>query len=121
MSIDGNDNKTTAMFYNNMGFRLKQIRQRQKMSQLELANALGVVMQTVQKYESGEVKISPEVIYQCARVFNVPVGYFYGEDMISGINNRVTMMIASEVIKLPSNDVRKNLFHFLRSINQIRK
>ena len=66
-------------FYSDMGFRLKQIRQIRKMSQNDLAEALNVVRQTIQKYENGEIKMSPEVIQQCAGIFTIPIGYFYGE------------------------------------------
>jgi transcriptional regulator with XRE-family HTH domain len=62
-----------------MGFRLKQIRQIRGLSQNDLAQSLGVVTQTIQKYESGQVRLLPEVIYKCAEIFSVPIGYFYGE------------------------------------------
>jgi transcriptional regulator with XRE-family HTH domain len=71
--------KEGADFYGEMGFRLKQIRQIKKVSQTALADALGVVSQTIQKYESGKIKISPEIIQRLAEIFKVSVGYFYGE------------------------------------------
>lgn len=104
-------------FYIEMGFRLKQIRQIKKISQNELAEALGVVNQTIQKYESGEIRMLPEIIHKCAVLFKVSVGYFYGEEYTPKKFSRVSLMIASEVMMLPSNDIQKNLYHFVKSIN----
>ena len=46
-------------FYVDIGFQLKRIRQHRKVSQDDLAKALGVVQQTIQKYESGEIRLTP--------------------------------------------------------------
>lgn len=105
-------------FYSEMGFRLKQIRQVKKVSQNELAEALGVVSQTIQKYESGEIRMLPEIIHKCAEVFKVSVGYFYGEEHTQRKFSRVSLMIASEVMMIPSNDIQKNIYALVRSINE---
>ena len=104
-------------FYVEMGFRLKQLRQMRQISQQELADALGVVTQTIQKYESGETRMLPEIIQKCALTFKVPVGYFYGEDIAQQKFSRVSLMVASEVMRLPSNDIKKNIYTLVRSIN----
>lgn len=105
-------------FYIDMGFRLKQIRQIKKVSQVDLANALGVVSQTIQKYESGEVKMSPEIIQKCAQLFKVSVGYFYGEDHRQQKFSRMSLMIASEIMMLPSVEVQKNIYALVKSITK---
>jgi transcriptional regulator with XRE-family HTH domain len=105
-------------FYSEMGFRLKQIRQIKKVSQSDLADALGVVNQTIQKYESGEVRMLPEIIQRLAEVFQVSVGYFYGEGNRQKKFSRVSLMIASEVMMLPNNEIKKNLYNLIRSINE---
>lgn len=89
-----------------------------KVSQNELAAALGVVTQTIQKYESGEVKMQPEIIDKCAKVFKIPVGYFYGEGNKQKFS-RASLMIASEAMMLPNDDVRKHIYGLLKSINHI--
>lgn len=106
-------------FYIEMGFRLKQIRQIKKVSQAELADALGLVMQTIQKYESGEVKMSPEIIQKCAQLFKVSVGFFYGEEQTHKKYTRVSLMIASEVMMLPNQDIQRNLYNLIKSITAI--
>ncbi len=105
-------------FYADMGFRLKQMRQIKKVSQGDLAEALGVVKQTIQKYESGEVRMLPEIIQSCATVFKISVGYFYGEDHSSKKFSRASLMIASEVMMLPNEDLQKNLYALVRNINK---
>ncbi len=104
-------------FYSEMGFRLKQIRQIKKVSQNELADALGVVSQTIQKYESGEIRMLPEIIQKCATVFKVSVGYFYGEEHTQKKFSRVSLMVASEIMMIPSNDIQKNIYTLVKSIN----
>lgn len=114
-------NNYQARFYTEMGFRLKKIRQERHVSQDDLARSLGIVKQTIQKYESGEVKIPPDILHQCARLFRVSVGYFYGEEPIKIGNQKISLLIASEVSKLPSNDVKKSLYHLVCNINRIKK
>ncbi len=111
-----NSYKEQDRFYADMGFRLKQIRQAKRVPQSELAQALGLVTQTVQKYESGEVKMSPDIIQKCALLFKVSVGYFYGEGHAQQKYSRVGLMIASEVMMLPSVEIQKHLFELIRSI-----
>lgn len=103
-------------FYSDMGFRLKQLRQIKRVSQTGLADALGVVSQTIQKYESGEIKMSPECIQRCAETFKVSVGYFYGEGRTQQKFNRISLMIASEVMMLPCIDVQKKLYALIKSM-----
>ncbi len=104
-----------------MGFRIRQVRCLNKISQDDLAERLGVSHQTVQRYETGEVHISPEAIIICARALNTPVGHFYGEDdqQPSPSNiNRAGLMVAAEIMNLPDDNVRKNVYHLVRSINR---
>jgi len=109
--------KEQTGFYTEMGFRLKQIRQTKGVSQSDLALSLGVVSQTIQKYESGEVRMLPEVIQKCAAYFEIPVGYFYGEGHSQKKLSRASLMIASEVMMLPSDEIRKTIYAMVRNIN----
>lgn len=117
MSINNQERE----FYREMGFRLKKIRQEKNVSQESLARSLGMVKQTIQKYESGEIKLQPDVLLRCATIFKISVGYFYGEEKIKIPNNSATILLASEISKLPSNDIKKNLFQLVRSINHVTK
>jgi transcriptional regulator with XRE-family HTH domain len=64
----------------------QQIRSRRGMlgmSQEQLATALGVSFQQVQKYERGLNRIGASRLHDLARVLDVPIGYFF-EDAPAG-------------------------------------
>ena len=50
-----------------------------KVSQSELANALGVTFQQIQKYEKGVNRLSAAMMVWIAEVLNVDVQYFFDE------------------------------------------
>ena len=47
------------------------------MTQTELAEALGISFQQVQKYENGTNRIAAPVLYQVSIAFAVPMQYFF--------------------------------------------
>ena len=47
------------------------------LSQTDLAEAVGITFQQVQKYENGKNRISAGRLWQIAKVFKVPVEYFF--------------------------------------------
>ena len=60
-----------------IGGRLKQRRKKLGMSQSRLADTLGVSYQLVQKYESGESRISADMLYLVGEALAVPPHYFF--------------------------------------------
>lgn len=113
MSSDG---KIAQDFHYEMGFRLKRIRQTKKVSQKQLAEMIGIAKQTVQKYETGEIKMSVDLIYLLSKFFKVPVGYFYGEGGFER-NNNIGVIIASEIMKLPNENIAKAIYVLVKAIN----
>ncbi len=63
-----------------VGARVRQRRVLQGMTQTNLADALGLTFQQVQKYELGTNRISASRLHDLSRVFDVPINYFF-EDM----------------------------------------
>ncbi len=63
-----------------VGARVRQRRVLQGMTQTDLADALGLTFQQVQKYERGTNRISASRLLGLSRVFDVPVDFFF-EDM----------------------------------------
>ena len=113
--------KAKSEFYCTVGFRLRQMRTLHKRTQAFIAEHLGVSSQTVQRYEQGEIPISTENIAKCAKLLNTSVGFFYGEDggpPYAANINRMGLMAASEIMDLPSDDIRKSLVHLVRAINR---
>jgi transcriptional regulator with XRE-family HTH domain len=60
-----------------IGLRLRSRRLALKMTQTDLADALGVTFQQVQKYEKGSNRISASTLNEMAETLKVPVAYFF--------------------------------------------
>ena len=108
-------------FYIDLGFRIKQMRHLNRFSQEHLAEIIGVSKQTIQRYESGEIHISPQALDICARQLNTPVGFFYGEGeaMPAPSNtNKTGLLIAADIMAIPDNNIRKSVYHLVRAINR---
>jgi transcriptional regulator with XRE-family HTH domain len=54
-----------------VAFRIRRLREEAGMSQMDLAERIGLSYQQVQKYESGKNKVSLERLCQIAAVFNI--------------------------------------------------
>lgn len=63
-----------------LGHRIRLRRVEQQMSQAELGDALGVSFQQVQKYEKGVNRVGAARLVTIAKVLDVPMSFFYGED-----------------------------------------
>lgn len=60
-----------------VGMRLKQRRVAYGLSQGELAEAVGITFQQVQKYERGANRMSASRLYEFGKVLDVSVGFFF--------------------------------------------
>jgi len=67
-----------------VGQRLRLRRMMIGMTQTELADAVGVTFQQIQKYEKGTNRIGGSRLYQFAKALAVTIPYFF-EDMADGI------------------------------------
>ncbi len=62
-----------------VGRRLRERRTELGLSQIELAAAVGVTFQQIQKYERGANRIVASRLYQLAKALGVPVEYFFAD------------------------------------------
>lgn len=62
-----------------VGQRLVQIRTERQWTQEQLASAIGVSFQQIQKYEKGRNRVAASRLYEIADIFDVPVGYFFAQ------------------------------------------
>jgi transcriptional regulator with XRE-family HTH domain len=84
-----------------VGTRLRIRRKVLGLSQTQLADALGITFQQIQKYERGANRISASKLYEAARLLQAPVSYFFegldetgaGED--DGFAQRLTLFVAT--------------------------
>ncbi len=63
-----------------IGRRMRACRINRAMSQLELANALGLTFQQVQKYERGRNRIGAGRLKRVAEILQVPITYFFAAE-----------------------------------------
>lgn len=59
-----------------LGERLRTARTLKKLTQKDVASALGVSFQQIQKYERGENRVSAVRLVQFCRLFEQPYGFF---------------------------------------------
>lgn len=60
-----------------VGFRIRDLRKRLRISQERLAEELGLTFQQVQKYEKGANRVSASKLYEIARALKTSVSYFF--------------------------------------------
>ena len=68
-----------------MGSLIREMRKASGMSQMRLADKIGVSYQQVQKYEKGTSKLSVPRLMQIAGVFGVPVTAFLDETKLGKV------------------------------------
>lgn len=73
------------MAENSIGKLIREMRKAAGMSQMRLADKIGVSYQQVQKYEKGASKLSVPRLIQIADVFGVPVTAFLEESKIGRV------------------------------------
>jgi transcriptional regulator with XRE-family HTH domain len=69
-----------------VGARMRAARLNAGKSQTDVAEALGLTFQQVQKYEKGANRISAGKLHELSRLFNTPVQFFF--DGIAGAVSR---------------------------------
>jgi len=84
-----------------VGARLRIRRKVMGLSQTQVADALGITFQQIQKYERGSNRISASKLYDAARLLQAPVSYFFdGLDetdsgLDDGIIQRMTQFVST--------------------------
>lgn len=63
-----------------MGQNLKTLRLARNMTQMELAEHLGLTFQQVQKYERGKSRISAPILFLICKILNLNPQYFYPKE-----------------------------------------
>lgn len=76
-TIDIAEPRTPNPIDKHVGARIRLRRKILGMSQVTLADALGLTFQQVQKYERGDNRISASKMYEAARCLGVTTSYFF--------------------------------------------
>ena len=96
--------------------RLKEVRSRQKLSQNELANRIGVHVTNISRYERGENKPTTQVLSKLAEALEVTTDFLMSgstdEVAESNISDKELLSLFKRVNTL-SNDKKKLVKEFL--------
>ncbi len=125
-----------------VGARVRQRRVMQGMTQTDLANALGLTFQQVQKYERGTNRIAASRLLDLSRVLDVPINYFF-DDMppevaassqatkgrgkakklpsyeIDPMTTQETMSLVRAYYKIEDADVRKRIYEMTKTLGSV--
>lgn len=96
------DRKTREPVDRHVGMVIRRRRKNLGMGQDELALAMDVTQQQVQKYETAGSRISASKLFAAARALKVPVAYFFAE-------------IDEQEFELFTGEVEANVAAFLKS------
>ncbi|MCB1682086.1 MAG: helix-turn-helix transcriptional regulator [Rhodospirillales bacterium] len=112
-----------------IGTNLRLIRKTRGLSQVELAEALDITFQQVQKYEQGKNRVSASRLYDAAKVLDCNLMNFYDglyddegaqhHRRSANLNrvDRITMQIVGLLNSIEDQDVKKKLLLFLKSLS----
>ena len=64
--------------YSAIGQRIKTLRKRKGLNQTQLANLIGKSLRTVQKYETGEIEVSIDVVNEIAKHLDTTPTFILG-------------------------------------------
>ena len=117
-----------------IGIEIKGIRQAHGMSQMELAEQVGVSFQQIQKYEKGINKISAERIQQIAKALGTSVNTFFEKERVPMVSEplveysprRTSTDVTQEEAKLlrlfrkiENKKIRKGLLQQLKGLAEL--
>lgn len=93
-------------FSKDLGFAIKQRRQIIGMSQQELASAVGVTFQQIQKYESGANRVSADRLCVICNKLQTTFEELVGAEPIEGTVDTYVVRMVRRVSKLSKRDQR---------------
>jgi transcriptional regulator with XRE-family HTH domain len=79
MTSEASSNKNSAPHTTDLhvGDLVRKRRKELRISQADLAKAVGLTFQQIQKYERGANRVSASKLYEIAAFLRIPVGYFF--------------------------------------------
>jgi transcriptional regulator with XRE-family HTH domain len=113
-----------------VGRRLRGRRLELGLSQTQLADALGVTFQQVQKYENGTNRIGPSRLVMAAAVLRVPPHSFFETPTPQGVNlskesleeiheflsNKDALALAAAFVRIKARAVRRDITNLVSEI-----
>lgn len=118
-----------------VGGRIRLRRKLLGMTQQQLAEALGVSFQQVQKYERGSNRVSASTLYEAAEVLTAPLAYFFeglegstgdiagdsiGAAERSFLATQDGVRLAKDFMRIDQPDLRHQLIGLIRALADAR-
>ena len=111
-----------------VGERIRERRTLTGLTQDELAGALDISYQQIQKYETGANRISAGRLYEIAQRLGVGVDYFFDSlnpsapsgPMPHGGHSRVAIDLVRNFIEIGDDDLRSALAHLVKTLREQR-
>ena len=117
--IDVSSSKIDAL----VGARVRMLRERRKMSQTALGEAIGVSFQQVQKYEKGVNRVGAARLQAIATALDVPVTFFYDGDgkareveSLLFLDSAFSLRLLRAYSKIKDQTVQRQLVSLMESI-----
>ncbi len=111
-----------------IGGKIREMRELRGLSQIELAERVGLSYQQIQKYEKGKSSISVERLFQIAYALNVSIQTFFEEDfnkVAEGDEEYRPELFSQEEIllikllrKIKGKKLKKVLIEFLKELTE---
>jgi transcriptional regulator with XRE-family HTH domain len=95
---------------NKVGERIKELRKKNRISQIELAEKLNCKSSTISVIESGKNNVTSEMVVEMSKIFNVSTDY-----ILTGIENKTITITEQEIIQLvrKNDDIKETLLKIL--------
>lgn len=88
--------------------RIKCARSKAKLTQVDVATALGITPQAISNYERGVNGVPNNVIYKMAELFGVTVDYLIGiSDVPIPIPHDISALLGSDAVRLTPAELQK--------------
>src|SRR2546428_13629089 len=62
-----------------VGRKIRQLRRQRKLTQVELAERIGIAQSDLSRMEQGEYKVGLDTLFKILQVFDLKMGEFFGE------------------------------------------
>lgn len=105
-----------------LGYRIKELRKKNNITQKQLADLLQVSQQSVGSWEVDRAEPNSEILKQLSKIFEVTVDYLLGNESASELDNRNYAKrinnIAAHIDNDITDDEMKEILSFIDFIKQ---
>ena len=71
-----------------VGRKIRQLRRQRKLTQVDLAEKIGIHQSDLSRMEQGEYKVGLDTLFKLLQVFDLKIGEFFGESETAGPEDR---------------------------------